>query len=95
LEASPHDLVLDLRSEAYVTLAPAPRRSWYLRVLSDDPTGRRVALSHFNKKSKGEFTRAIIAAGVDHPTVDSLLEWAAGSGWQLEPGAPGELDLVV
>ena len=95
LESTPHELVLDLRSEAYVTLAPAPQRSWYVRVLSENATGRRVALSHFNKKSKGEFTRALIAGGIDHESIDSLLEWATATGWRLEPGAPGELDLVV
>lgn len=88
-------LVLDLRSEAYATLGPAPAGSWYLRVVTENAAGRRVALSHFNKKAKGEFTRAVIAAGIDHPDVASLLEWAEGSGIRIEPGAPGEIDLVV
>lgn len=94
LKAEP-GLVLDLRSEAYAALGPAPRGAVYVRVVSEGPRGRRVALSHFNKKSKGEFARAVIAAGVDHGTADSLVAWAAGAGIRLEAGAPGELDLVV
>jgi cytoplasmic iron level regulating protein YaaA (DUF328/UPF0246 family) len=88
-------LLLDLRSESYVTLGPAPAGSWYLRVLSEDESGRRTALSHFNKKAKGEFARAVSESGIDHDTVDSLLEWATGHGIRLTRGAPGELDLVV
>lgn len=91
-----HDgLVLDLRSEAYAALGPAPEGAVYLRVMSEDSGGRRVALSHFNKKSKGEFARAVVTSGVDHSSVDSLVDWAGGQGIRLEPGAPGELDLVV
>lgn len=88
-------LVLDLRSESYAHLGPAPESATYIRVVSEDAKGRRVALSHFNKKGKGEFARAVIAAGVDHGTVDELVAWAAGAGIRLEAGAPGELDLVV
>lgn len=88
-------LVLDLRSESYATLGPAPESATYIRVVSEDAKGRRIALSHFNKKGKGEFARAVIAAGVDHATVDGLVAWAAGAGIRLEAGAPGELDLVV
>jgi cytoplasmic iron level regulating protein YaaA (DUF328/UPF0246 family) len=91
-----HDgLVLDLRSESYASLGPAPASALYLRVVSEDARGRRVALSHFNKHGKGEFTRAVITSGVNHEGVESLLEWAASSGIRLEPGAPGELDLVL
>lgn len=93
--ASHEGLVLDLRSEAYSSLGPAPEGSLYLRVVSEGASGRRVALSHFNKKAKGEFTRAVVVAGVVHPDAESLLEWAASEGIRLEPGAPGELDLVV
>ncbi|PWB96231.1 YaaA family protein [Salinibacterium hongtaonis] len=90
-------LILDLRSEAYSALGPAPSRpdSLYLRVVADDGTGRTRALNHFNKKGKGEFTRAIIEAGIEHPNAASLLEWAADSGYALVPGKPGELELVV
>lgn len=87
-------LVLDLRSESYAHLGPAPGAT-YLRVVSESATGRKVALSHFNKKAKGQFTRAIIAAQVDHDSTESLLLWAKQQGIRLEPGAPGELDLVV
>ena len=88
-------LMLDLRSEAYAALGPAPSESRYVRVVTENSTGRRVALSHFNKKAKGEFTRAVIEAGVVHPDEQSLFAWAARAGLRLEPGAPGEIDLVV
>ena len=90
-------LVLDLRSEAYAALGPSPCRegSYYLRVLAEGVDGRRIALSHFNKKAKGEFTRAVVDAAIDHASVDSLLEWAARSGLRLEVGSEGELNLVV
>ena len=88
-------LMLDLRSEAYVALGPAPRRAWFLRVVTEDADGSRRALNHFNKKGKGEFTRAILEAGIDHGSVGSLLDWAAASGIRLSRGADQELALVV
>lgn len=93
--ASHPGLVIDLRSEAYAALGPAPAGAWYIRVVSEDSTGRKVALSHFNKKSKGEFVRRVVGASTVHDDLDSLLEWAAAAGIRLERGAPGELDLVV
>lgn len=90
-------LVVDARSEAYASLGPAPRRddSVYLRVVSASESGRRIALSHFNKKAKGQFARALVESGNDHASVDSLLTWAGSAGFTLERGAAGELDLVV
>lgn len=88
-------LVLDLRSEAYAELGDAPEHALFLRVVSEDDAGRRRALNHFNKKGKGEFARALIAAGVDHPDAESLLRWAEHAGIRLQRGAPGELDLIV
>lgn len=86
--------VLDLRSDSYVALGPAASAT-VVRVVSEDARGRRVALSHFNKHAKGEFARAVLSAGIPHPTVDSLLDWAAGAGIRLERSAAGELELVV
>lgn len=88
-------LMLDLRSEAYVSLGPAPQRAWFLRVVTENADGTRRALNHFNKKGKGEFTRALLEAGIDHDTVDSLLHWAAASGIRLTRGDARELFLVV
>jgi cytoplasmic iron level regulating protein YaaA (DUF328/UPF0246 family) len=98
--AATEGLLVDLRSEAYAGLGPLPQRpdAVFVRVVSEDGTGRRRALNHFNKMGKGEFVRRVIEAGIDHADVRSLLSWAAASGIRLEPGAPGataELDLVV
>ena len=89
-------LILDLRSEAYAALGPAPERrdAVFVRVVTEEG-GRRRALNHFNKAGKGALTRRLLLAGLDHPDVDSLLAWASAEGVRLEPGAPGELDLVV
>jgi cytoplasmic iron level regulating protein YaaA (DUF328/UPF0246 family) len=88
-------LIVDLRSESYAALGPAPTDSVYVRVVSEAESGRRVALSHFNKKSKGEFVRSVLLAGIDHGSVDSLIAWATASGIRLSKGAEGELELVV
>jgi uncharacterized protein len=88
-------LVLDLRSEAYAALAPAPADSWFVRVVAEDDGGRKRALNHFNKHGKGVFTRWWLEAGVDHPDLDALLAATRTAGIRLERGTPGELDLVV
>lgn len=90
-------LILDLRSEAYVALGPAPARagSYYLRVVAAGSDGEVKALNHFNKKGKGEFVRAIVTSGVDHPDADSLLDWALSAGFRLGHGREGELQLEV
>jgi cytoplasmic iron level regulating protein YaaA (DUF328/UPF0246 family) len=93
--AAQEGLMLDLRSESYLTLGPAPATAWYVKVLTEDASGRRTALNHFNKKGKGEFARAVITAGVDHDTIEGLLEWAADSGIRLHRSSPGRLDLIV
>jgi uncharacterized protein len=94
-EHAGRQLVLDLRSEAYAALAPAPEGAWFVRVVAEDGAGRRRALNHFNKHGKGELVRTMLEAGADHADLDSLLAWATASGVRLEHGAPGELDLVV
>ncbi|TDW29162.1 YaaA family protein [Cryobacterium psychrophilum] len=89
-------LLLDLRSEAYVALGAAPKRaeSVFLRVVTDVDGGTR-ALNHFNKKSKGEFVRALVQNAVDFQTTDELIDWARSLKIILRPGAAGELELVV
>lgn len=89
-------LVLDLRSEGYTKLGPAPvhENSLYLRVVSGDDDGRR-ALNHFNKRSKGLFARALLEGGVAMQSVPQLIDWAQSVGFDLTRGAAGELELVA
>lgn len=93
--AARDELILDLRSESYASLGPAPTGSLYLRLMSETADGQRKALNHFNKHGKGEFTRAVITSGIVHESADSVLEWAQSQGIRLTRGAPGELDLIV
>jgi len=95
--AASDGVVLDLRSEAYVELGPAPAgpKTAFLRVVSDSADGPRRALNHFNKKGKGQFVRALCEAAIDHQSIDSVLEWAVGVGLRLERAAEGELNLIV
>ena len=88
-------LILDLRSEAYAHLGRAPAGSFYIRVLSEGPDGRRTALSHFNKHAKGDFSRRVLDAGRVHANAASLIDWARENQIHLEHGVQGELDLVV
>jgi cytoplasmic iron level regulating protein YaaA (DUF328/UPF0246 family) len=88
------EFVVDLRSEGYVALGPAPRNgSAYVRVVSDTD-GRRRALNHFNKKTKGLLVRRLL---VDRPELTDqgdLLDWARSQGILLEPSSGSELTLV-
>lgn len=89
-------LILDLRSEGYARLGPAPARDdvVYLRVVSGEGDRRR-ALNHFNKRSKGIFARALVRSGVVPASVSELIDWARSAGFDLAPGATGELELVA
>ncbi|RFA14490.1 peroxide stress protein YaaA [Subtercola boreus] len=90
-------LLLDFRSEGYVALGPVDARpnSYLLRVFTMGPDGSRRALNHFNKKAKGELTRALVLAGEDFFSVDDLVVWAALAGFDLRISGPAELSLTV
>lgn len=93
------ELILDLRSEAYVHLGPVPMvaapNSFFVRVVTAGPDGARRALNHFNKKGKGELVRALVEHGEDFATVDALIAWGATAGIRLTLSADGELLLEV
>lgn len=103
LDAAPgkkSGFILDARSEDYAALAPLPTGSnaTYLRVVTQASDGQTRALNHFNKKAKGEFTRALAldsAAAATIDSVDTLIAWGKTHGWNLVSGAPGETSLVV
>ncbi|WP_448003975.1 YaaA family protein [Agromyces bauzanensis] len=96
-------VIVDLRSEGYAELGPAPARvgSAFVRVVAEDADGRRRALNHFNKQAKGRFTRALLESRPDVTSLGELVDWATATGFALDlrPGpsgdAPHELELVA
>lgn len=96
-------VIVDLRSEAYAELGPAPVRPdcVFVRVVSDSADGHRRALNHFNKQAKGRFARAFLKDRPEITTIDDLIAWASVSGFwtrRRESGSrdsPAELELVA
>lgn len=78
-------IVVDLRSEAYTELGPAPvhPESAFVRVVSVDEAGRSRALNHFNKRAKGLFTRALLLQRPQLTSIAELIEWAHDAGFSL------------
>ena len=85
--ASEDGVIVDLRSEGYAELGPAPARddSVFVRVVSVGDDGRRRALNHFNKHAKGRFTRAVLDSRPDVTSLDDLRRVGAGSraSWSI------------
>jgi cytoplasmic iron level regulating protein YaaA (DUF328/UPF0246 family) len=80
------ETVIDLRSKAYAALAPIPDYidAYEVQVLTEDGSGKRKALNHFNKEAKGSFLRAAISLA-DKPTkLGDLREAAKLCGLKLE-----------
>ena len=103
LLASRSGVILDLRSEGYAGLGPAPARadSVFVRVVSIESDGRRRALNHFNKHAKGRFTRAFLQSRPEIGSLDELIDWARTEGFRLDlresnaGDEPRELELVA
>jgi cytoplasmic iron level regulating protein YaaA (DUF328/UPF0246 family) len=84
--------VIDLRSEAYVELGPAPAGSAYVRIVSDEG-GRRRALNHFNKKTKGALIARLLASRPKLASLSDFVDWSRDEGMAIEEDG-GELVLV-
>lgn len=89
--------IIDLRSEGYAELGPAPTGSAYLRVVSGtkDGEGRRRALNHFNKKTKGTLIARLLASRPTLDGVDDFVAWCESNGIEVEPTATGRELFVV
>jgi len=80
--------IIDLRSKAYVALAPIPEgiESFYVDVLVESSDGTRTPMNHFNKKSKGLFLRAVLSASKPPSSLAQLAKIAetANLGFEVD-----------
>lgn len=96
--------VLDLRSSAYVALAPLPEgileHSVFGRVLLERD-GRRSVVSHHNKATKGRLVRSLVDGNTMPKSLDTLLDTLVGLGYRIEVHEaakrhqPDRLDIIV
>lgn len=85
--------IIDLRSAPYSSLAKIPH-AITVKVVTEDGSGRRQAVSHFNKAHKGLLARAIVRSRAV-PQVRNLVKIATNAGLHLEPAGDRHFELVV
>lgn len=88
------ELVIDLRSGTYRPMW-APDRSRQtgtvrVRVVSDTH-GRRTAVSHHSKATKGRLARALLLAPAQPRTRSDLMDLLRDLGWQPAPGPTADV----
>jgi cytoplasmic iron level regulating protein YaaA (DUF328/UPF0246 family) len=88
--------IIDMRSKAYVALAPIPDdvESYFLDVVLQDAEGNRTSMNHFNKKSKGELVHAVLNSPELPANLADLKRIANRAGFALEVDQ-SNLTLVV
>jgi cytoplasmic iron level regulating protein YaaA (DUF328/UPF0246 family) len=94
LLAEVDDLVVDLRSGSYATLAPVPG-AVTVTVLSERPDGSRAVVSHFNKAHKGRLARFLATTTAEPTDVGRLRSLLRRNGFPVEHDGGTALTLVV
>jgi cytoplasmic iron level regulating protein YaaA (DUF328/UPF0246 family) len=92
--ASLEGLVVDLRSGPYAGLAKIPG-AVTVRVVSEEATGRRLAVTHFNKVHKGKLARALALATPVPSTLAAMVRVAAKASLRLERTSDRGFELVI
>ncbi len=85
--------LVDLRSSAYAAFAPLPT-AISVRVLTEDDTGRRTVVSHFNKATKGRLARALLISRADIAGAAAVARVAARAGLRVERTGERSLDVI-
>lgn len=77
--------VIDLRSKAYVELAPLPEwlESYRVEVFYRSPDGQLAQMNHFNKKAKGQLVRASLTMPAVNIDLAHLPDLARQVGLEL------------
>ena len=92
LEAEAEErVVLDLRSSDYSALAPLPASLAHRTVIGkvvDSTSGRKVAVSHFNKATKGLLARELLRNARTPRTPESLAAMCESAGFEVSLISP-------
>ena len=88
------ELVVDLRSGAYRSLAPITD-AVTVRVLSERPDGSLGVVSHFNKATKGRLARLLASSSRECRGVGDVLAVARRGGLQVEQVDDLAIDVVA
>lgn len=82
-ELSRGELVVDLRSGAYVGLGRLDS-AVRVDVVAERPDGRRATVSHFNKAHKGRLARALVSAAAEPDDAAGVATVARRAGMRVE-----------
>jgi cytoplasmic iron level regulating protein YaaA (DUF328/UPF0246 family) len=97
LAATP-DLLIDMRSGAYVALGPVPEsasgRAVTIRVVNER-NGKRSVISHNNKATKGRLVRALVTSRRRPRDIPSLMDVLRGEGYEVELSQPTRAEPAV
>lgn len=88
------ELVVDLRSGAYASLARVSG-AVTVRVVTLDAVGKRKTVSHHNKAYKGQLAAALARATREAATVDDVLNTASAAGLKVEHTGERSLELLT
>lgn len=92
-EVAGRELVVDLRSGAYVGLGRVDA-AVTVDVLAEHPDGRRTTVSHFNKAHKGRLARALASAASEPDDAAAVAAIARRAGMRVERDG-SQLTIVV
>lgn len=88
------DLIVDLRSGAYASLARVSG-AVTVRVVTLDAAGQRRTVSHHNKAYKGQLAAALARATREPASVDDVLTTASAAGLKVERTGERSLELLT
>ncbi len=88
------ELVVDLRSGAYASLARIAG-AVTVRVVTEDAHGRRKTVSHHNKAHKGRLAAALATTATEPATPEDLVEVARAAGIPCEQVSETALEVVT
>lgn len=83
IELAQRELVVDLRSGAYVGLGRL-KDAVRVEVVTEQPDGKRTVVSHFNKAHKGRLARTLAASRAEPDDAASVATVARRAGMRIE-----------